>query len=275
MYVEGRKMEKISIVTICLNEEEKIQETLESALKQTYTDIEYVIKDGCSTDNTNETIKIVIEKYGEKNIKHIIQADTGIYDAMNQAIDYCTGDWVIFMNSGDLFATSNILERIFESNKYENYGVLYGDAMVRDDVGDSVWKGNITRIEKGMPFCHQSCLIRREILRKYPFDTKFKIAADYNNILQLYINNIAFYNTNKIISIFRLDGVSSTRFIQRYKEKKRAQSLHGIGDNSKIKYQIGLLGEMIKTIVSKYCPKYLLKQLKVIYIKYFKRYENV
>ena len=90
----------ISIITICFNAEQNIAKTMESVLNQTYHNIEYIIKDGKSLDRTNEIIEQYKEKFEKKGIRflHIIQEDQGIYDAMNQAINSITGQYVIYMN---------------------------------------------------------------------------------------------------------------------------------------------------------------------------------
>lgn len=276
MGCRGENMFLVSIITICLNEEKTIEETLQSVLQQTYLNVEYVIKDGGSNDNTNEIIKKTIHKYPQKKIKHIVRKDKGIYDAMNQAVEVCSGEWINFMNSGDKFYNKNVIKKIFNNFEYSEYGVLYGDAIVKEEGIEAIWEANINRISKSMPFCHQSCFIKKELMLRYPFNTELKIAADYNNILDLYINSISFYNIKMCISIFQMNGLSSTNFVQRYKEKKRVQFEHGIGNNSKLVYGFELFFEKIKSYIINNFPKKLLRNLKRIYIiKKYVRKENV
>lgn len=267
---------KISIVTIVKNDFNKIEYTMKSILQQTFTDFEYIIKDGMSNDGTLDRILEIREKYPQKNIKLIRTVDKGIYDAMNQSVTQCNGKWVIFINSGDAFYNSEVLEKVFmKESEFDNAGILYGDAIVRDDAGDMMWKADINLIKKRMPFCHQSCFIRRDVLLKFPFDTNLKIAADYNNILDIYSDDIEFYSTERIISIFELTGVSTKNFVTKYKERNEVILSHGYKSYKGIHFLVGLFTQYCKEIIWEIMPENVHAVIRKFYKVYVKKYRDV
>lgn len=267
------KQVKVSVITIVKNGYDDITYTMESVLKQSFFDFEYIIKDGGSSDGTVDLINKLIEKYPDRDISLISSLDKGIYDAMNQAVHYCHGQWVIFINCGDAFLNINLLEEVFrEKDNFVNYGVVYGDAVVRDECEDMIWEADISLIQKKMPFSHQCCFIKRDLLLEYPFDIKFKIAADYNNILDLYSHNIQFYYFKGVISIFKINGISSQEFLKRYKEKLKIISAHGYKYNNFISICGEMVIQSIKTIVIRTLPPQILNRLKRYYKIHIKEY---
>lgn len=265
---------KVSVITIVRNDSLNIEKTMHSILAQTYKNYEYIIKDGLSTDGTQEIIERVREKNPKSAIKFVSCKDSGIYDAMNQAVSYCTGEWICFINSGDAFADENVLFEIFKNDRnFQGAGVLYGDAIVRDETGDAIWKADLSKIEKKMPFCHQSCFVKRCYATQYPFDTGLRIASDYNQILDLYVNEVIFEKLDRVIAIFELDGVSSTKFIDRFKERNLVIANHGFCNKGKISLMFEYIMEGIKTILVKIMPRKVLNSLKQWYKVNIRHYE--
>ncbi len=266
----------ISVITIVRNGINDIEKTIYSVLRQNYQNIEYIIKDGLSTDGTSERIRDIIDKEDASNIVYVNQKDHGIYNAMNQAISYCHGEWIMFLNCGDEFIDENILKDLFDDKaRYANHGVIYGDVLIQDETRDFVWRADISLINKKMPFSHQSCFVRREFFNKHMFNEELKIAADYNLILDLFLDNVAFFNSNKIISVFDLTGVSSTKYVDRYKEKNMVLQAHGMLEKNKIRYWADLLMEYLKEKIDCVVPPKLKKQLRRYYKKYVKKYEEM
>lgn len=122
------KMLKFSVVTVCFNAENTIQETMFSVLNQTYKNIEYIIIDGKSKDNTLSVISKMQSQYSQRDIKVVSESDKGIYDAMNKALKIASGDFLIFLGADDHFISANVLERfsVFMTDNNCNY---YGNVL--------------------------------------------------------------------------------------------------------------------------------------------------
>lgn len=119
------KQIKISIITIVLNDKQNIEETIQSVVSQNI-EIEYIVIDGASTDGTLD----VLQKHKDKIDTIISEKDSGIYKAMNKAIDMANGEWICFMNSGDMFYDSKVLKNILPKID-DSVDIVYGDQEVR------------------------------------------------------------------------------------------------------------------------------------------------
>ena len=266
---------KVSVVTICFNEEKKIRKTMESVLKQTYENVEYIIKDGVSTDNTNVTIDAILSDYEGKNVRHIIKLDDGIYDAMNQAISECQGEWIIFINAGDYLATNDILKDIFDKDISERIDILYGNVITKDFSGESVWIADINKLPYKMPFSHQACFIRTKIAKELEFDVDYRIVADYEMILRCYERGCLFQNVNNIIAVFELDGVSSQNYLEKNKEHYQVLSNHKIMNTKLIlKYPCEMCLAWIKSFIDKHVSMRMQINLRKLYKTRIKGYVN-
>ena len=197
----------ITVITVARNCQDTIEDTIVNVINQKYKNIEYIIIDGDSSDNTLEIIK----KYDRSIDYWMSEQDNGIYDAMNKGIDLATGDWINFMNAGDSFYNYNLFNTIFDRIEYNKFDVIYGDFIAKDVINQSevrVRAKPIKKIFSGMVFSHQSVIIKSKIVKLYPFDLKYKTAADYNQTLLLFTNNYKFLNTKLIFSKMTIDGVS-------------------------------------------------------------------
>jgi glycosyltransferase involved in cell wall biosynthesis len=225
---------KISVVTVVYNGVESIESTILSVISQTYDSIEYVIIDGGSRDGTQDVIK----KYEGKISYWVSEPDKGIYDAMNKGIEAANGDWVLFLNAGDVFFNDNILS-IVQSELY-NCDVLYGKTAIKQKNGNmSVRDYYSLRLDwKVIPYCHQSVLIKRKFLREVLFNTNYKIAADYNQYFSLKTKDSKFKSINEIISIYDNDGYSSLNHKALLNEYKKISLLNHFGVLEKIKISL-------------------------------------
>lgn len=202
----------ISIITVVYNGETTIKDTIESVLNQTYNNIEYIIIDGNSTDNTLKIVKEYGEKFKEKGIiyKWISEPDNGIYDAMNKGIDLANGKWINFMNSGDLFCNTSVLYDLTQDFKDDSKDVIYGDTLaIFEKHSKKLTPRRLSEFYKGMPFCHQSVFIKSKKMEQIKFNTDYTICSDYDFFYRLYLSGIPYYYVNSIISIYDLNGVSS------------------------------------------------------------------
>ena len=203
---------KLSIITVCRNAEKTIQNTIESIVSQSYTDFEYIVIDGKSTDSTYEIIKTYDSKFHNKGIRyiHISEKDNGIFDAMNKGITKASGEWINFMNADDTFHDKEVLESVFGGNNdYTSIDVIYGDTVRIDKTGKVLGKGrNIDSIKLNMPFCHQSSFTRSNLMKKKGFDLNYQV-SDYNFFLRVYIEGCRFYYIERIITDYSLEGYSN------------------------------------------------------------------
>lgn len=174
---------KFSILVVCLNPGDKLKQTIDSILMQTCEDYEIVIKDGGSSDGSAREVTAL---YKEKDfVRCFVQKDTGIYDAMNQAVALAEGEYVLFLNCGDTFASEAVLS---ETERYmgENpdRGIYYGDTFCEQTQTRVASPREITPFVcyRNIP-CHQSCFYKKELFGKKPYDPSYKIRADYDHFL--------------------------------------------------------------------------------------------
>ena len=213
---------KISVVTVCYNAASLIGETILSVINQTYPNLEYIIIDGKSKDNTVNIIK----KYESKITRWISEPDEGIYYAMNKGLKYATGDYVIFMNAGDTFCHEKILEE-FVPQIDEDTIVAYGDIyMVKEHYKYRAAHMSEELLEEKMPFCHQATFVRLNYHKKHPFDTSFKIVSDYNLFYHAYFTEkVKFQYVHCAVANFDSRGLSSANFRLTRREWLRVNGL--------------------------------------------------
>ncbi len=176
---------RFSVVVVCLNPGDKLNRTLDSVLSQTCTDYEIVVKDGGSRDGSVEAMR------SDPKIRLYREKDGGIYEAMNQAVSYAEGDFVLFLNCGDFLPDERVLERTSayiekETGRGTDLSrlVLYGDTMGEKNGVMIVSPPHIDGFTcyRNIP-CHQACFYSRELCLDKPYDPSFRIRADYEHFL--------------------------------------------------------------------------------------------
>ena len=220
----------ISVITVCFNEEAEIDRTLKSIYDQTYEDYEVVVKDGGSGDGTVEKAEKWRSRFEKKGIafKLISGPDKGIYDGMNSGVEAAEGEFVNFMNAGDSFFSETVLKEIFENRDYGDADLIYGDA-AEEEFGELHYFRKCPElIESRMPFSHQSVFVKRELLLKYPFDLKYRIAADYDFLLKLHDEGAEFKDSGVLVARVGKTGTSSLKLKETYLETYRLWKSHGI-----------------------------------------------
>lgn len=227
------KHPRLSVITVCYQAEDGIARTLRSVLEQTFTDYEYIIKDGGSTDRTNAIIASWQPRFAEKGICliHRSEPDGGLYEAMNQAVEEARGDWCSFLNAGDYYFGPQTLARVF-SQDYEET-VVYGNTVEVEAGVPYHLEGDISRIREKSLICHQSALIRTDWMKTAGYNTRYRIAADYDFFLKTYMEGKTFRKLDQYIAVFIKDGVSSTNEWGRVQETEAVrESWHLIDRNS-------------------------------------------
>lgn len=205
-------MKKFSIITVCLNIEDEIGNTISSVLNQTYTDFEYIIKDGASKDRTVSIAQSFASAFAEKGNSYriISESDGGIYDAMNQAVRAAQGEWIIFMNAGDQFAEKSVLEQVVQSGCLDDADIVYGDRVLHDQKLYCYQKAYpLEQMRVGLPFCHQSTFTKRQLFDNNAYSLKYRICSAFHFYLRLYQEEKKFVYLPLAISIYDVNGVSS------------------------------------------------------------------
>ncbi len=201
------KLPLFSIITICKNSEKTIHHTIESVLNQTFTDYEYIIIDGKSTDGTLDIIKKYEPEFNGK-LKWISEEDDGIYYAMNKGIKMASGDIVGIINSDDWYER-NTLEIILKEYKKNKNSIFYGLLKVWKNEKEKYIYSNYYKNLPQVMIQHPTMFVPKKIYKKYGlYDIFYKVAADYDFCLRLFYNNIKFIQIEKLIANFRLGGFS-------------------------------------------------------------------
>lgn len=202
---------KISIITIVFNGEKVIERTIKSVINQTYKNIEYILIDGASKDNTMQ----VVEKYKNHFAKIVSEPDKGIYNAMNKGLKFVTGDYVVFANSGDSVASNDVFEKVVAAVTKEQHlpDMVYGNYR---ESGEGAMEKEIPcygheRVWYGMFASHQSIIYSVKMLRdnNISFDESYKVAADYKMTMQSVVASKNFLRVPFCISEFDITGISN------------------------------------------------------------------
>jgi glycosyltransferase involved in cell wall biosynthesis len=202
-------MNKLSIITINFNNADGLKKTIESIASQTFSDFEYIVIDGGSTDGSVE----VIEKYSDKITYWVSEKDKGIFNAQNKGIEKANGEYCLFLNSGDYLVNNDVLTDVFKQNHTED--IIYGDMMID-------WGNGIIRLGK-MPdtisffqmvsdtLWHPVSFIKRQLFEQYGnYDESYKMVADYEFFFRTIImKNVSTFHIPLPISVYNVEGLSS------------------------------------------------------------------
>ena len=239
---------RISVVTVCYNAVDCIEQTMLSVLDQTYHDIEYIIIDGGSTDGTVDIIK----KYADRLAYWISEPDKGIYDAMNKGIAVATGDYINFMNAGDTFRDQSSIYTYVDVIKPESE-IIYGDVIIkyhsRFQYRKPLW---LDHLSECLPFCHQSVIVKTGLLRDRQFDTSYRILGDYDFFYSCYKRGLCFQYIPEALSVYdSTEGVSKDCLSEIMAEKFR---IWGIEHNwlLKLPWQVKLIKDKSSHAIKKY-----------------------
>ncbi|NCD70416.1 glycosyltransferase family 2 protein [Mucilaginibacter agri] len=212
---------KLSIITIVYNNVRDIERTVKSIIGQTYNNIEYVVIDGASNDGTLD----ILNKYRQSINVFVSEPDKGIYDAMNKGLALATGDYVLFMNSGDEIYALNTVANIFASSP--DADIYYGETEMINDAGESLGQRrhqapkNFTwrDFKYGMSVSHQAIYIKRSLTE--PYDKRYSLSADIDWILKAAKKAKKIVNVNHYVAKYLVGGMSKKKHRQSLKERFR------------------------------------------------------
>jgi glycosyltransferase involved in cell wall biosynthesis len=227
---------KVSIVTVCFNSAATIEQTIQSVLQQNYPELEYIIVDGASKDDTLN----IINRYATKIAKIVSEPDKGIYDAINKGIGLASGDLIAVLNSDDFYVDANVVSDVVEAFKNNNCDCSYGDLnyVDKDDPSKIKRKWISGKYKHGMFFKgwmppHPTFFLKNDCYKKYGvYNLKLKSAADYELMLRmLHVNKIKAGYVPRVLVKMRVGGKSNVSLLNRIKanrEDKLAWELNNI-----------------------------------------------
>lgn len=221
------QMKFFSIIVVSLNPGERLKQTLNSILEQTYTDYEVIVKDGGSKDGSLDFLKEegILEKHPQ--IRLIVQPDKSIYDGMNQAVSYVNGKYVQFLNCGDLFYDKTVLEKTAEyilnrektdtadGKKTEQLSpaIFYGNQynLLQNSIVTSAPQINDFTCYRNVP-CHQVCFYDGRLFVKRAYLPQYTVRADYEHFLYcIYEENARAFSMPVTVCMYEGGGYSETK----------------------------------------------------------------
>jgi len=210
---------KLSIITINKDNISGLKRTIDSVSEQSFTDFEWIVIDGCSTDGSRE----LIEKHSDKFSFWVSEPDKGIYDAMNKGSKKAQGDYLLFLNSGDWLYSQKTLEKVFSRKCEED--IIYGD-YAKVGVDSSVEK--VRSVDEVTFFglsnysiCHNATFIKKDMMLRFPYDTSLKIVADWKFFMQVLMSDGTFIHIKEYISYIDMNGISNNNLEQHAIEREK------------------------------------------------------
>ena len=242
---------KITVVTVTYNAEQTLERTLQSVASQTYPRVEHLIVDGLSVDGTLS----LIQEYAEDNsvcdtpheIQFIREPDSGLYDAMNKAIDNANGDYLVFLNAGDKFHSDDTLERVVETvssvhgNEFDEAtwpAVLYGETDIVDDNGVFLRHRRLQTPEvlswrsflSGMLVCHQSFYVRTDMARQFHYNLRYRFSGDFDWCIRIMKDaqqqGQSLFNTRMVLTDYLSEGMTTKNHRKSLLERFRIMCRH-------------------------------------------------
>lgn len=210
---------KLTVITIVYNNVKAIERTILSVLGQSYQNIEYIVIDGASGDGTLE----VINRYADRLAKVISEPDAGIYDAMNKGLALATGDYLLFMNSGDEIYDTQTVQSVFATAPSAD--IYYGETEMYDENWQSLgqrrhrapkhfdWRG----FRYGMNISHQAIYVKRALAQ--PYNLQYKYSADIDWIIKIAKKSSSIVNTHRYVAKYLVGGMSKQKHWESLKER--------------------------------------------------------
>ncbi len=218
---------KVSIITVVYNAKSALERTIKSVTKVKYPNLEYIIVDGGSTDGTRSVIEsnyLIVDRW-------ISEPDKGIYDAMNKGLSLATGEYVWFMNAGDLIYDPLILETIFKGSEYFS-DLYYGDTLISSPEGEILGlRGKkppkslkVNSFRNGMSVCHQSIIVRKSLTSEYNLEYRF--SSDIDWVINILKRGASTCNLGVIVSQFEVGGATTKNHLKSLSERWKIMRLH-------------------------------------------------
>lgn len=208
----------LSIITVNFNNRDGLQKTIDSVVAQSFRDFEWIVIDGGSTDGSRE----LLEQYAGHFSYWVSEQDKGVYNAMNKGVSIAHGDYLNFMNSGDIFADNNVLSKVFAEKHSED--ILYGDWILQF-ADKEIHVSDPNKLDLVNLFneciCHQSMFIKTELLREKGYDETYSIMSDWKRWLEAIISGKTGCYLPFLICVFDCSGRSFQYNEKYWREEKR------------------------------------------------------
>ena len=259
-------MIQFSIITVCLNAGQGLLDTVARTLSQTYENFEIIVKDGGSQDGSIEKLP------SDPRIRVVIKKDTGIYDAMNQGIEEARGDYLIFMNCGDWFYSTEALREIAEGIGEDREPLYYGKCFDRMTGQVRAYPKQLTRMTcYRTMICHQATIYRADVLKQRPYDLSYRMLADREMLWYLiYKKKVKPKYLDTVIADYQGGGESADqKHIQRNRADQRRllDTYYPKSEQLKYKLMMALTFQKLRVVLSK-SPKYSKYYFKTIQTLY-------
>lgn len=210
---------KLTVITVVYNNARDIERTMLSVLGQTYSNIEYIVVDGASIDGTLE----IIDRYKDRISKLVSEPDKGIYDAMNKGLALATGDYVLFMNSGDEIYSAQTVAQVFAAAT--DADIYYGETEMINDKGESLGQRrhktpaqfNWRSFKYGMNVSHQAIYIKSALVE--PYDPQYQLSADIDWVIRAAKKANSIVNVHQYVAKFLVGGTSKSKHKQSLQER--------------------------------------------------------
>ena len=238
---------KITVATVTYNAESMLEPTLHSVEEQTHRNVEHLIVDGNSSDNTLELVREYLERNGAEAERHEIilvsEPDEGLYDAMNKALQKATGHYIVYLNAGDTFHSADTLETVARFACRHASGealpaVVYGQTDVVDEEGNYLHPRHLTAparltwrsFQRGMLVCHQAFYARTDIAKRTPFNLKYRYSADVDwciNIMKAAERkSLPMVNVHQVVAHYLREGQTTLHHRDSLKERFSVMKQH-------------------------------------------------
>lgn len=232
---------KITVATVIWNPGLLLQRTLDSVMEQDYDNIEHVIVDGRSKDNT----MILLHQYQERNslravrreINMLSEPDNGLYDAMNKAINMATGDYIVFLNAGDKFHSTSVLSEVAKCAESQP-AVIYGNTDIVDDDGTFLYQRRLQpppqlhwrSFRQGMLVCHQAFFARTDIAKENLYNLKYRYSADFDWCIRIMKTaerlGLPMVNAGIVVADYLEEGMTTANHRKSLFERFRIMAVH-------------------------------------------------
>jgi glycosyltransferase involved in cell wall biosynthesis len=256
-FAETLMSPKVSVITVNRNMADELSSTIESVLAQTYACVEYLIVDGGSSDGSVGLIR----DHADRIAWWVSERDRNLYDAMNKGVRAATGDWVVFMNSGDCFTHDNVLREVFAED-HADADLVYGHAIWHHPA-----EGIDTRragkppavLPLGMNCSHQSLFARRDLLLRHPFDERL-LVADYDFVVWAWVEGARFKLIDRIVCRATAGGISDRRRLLSLRQRVQVLRRYRLMNAAlRLRYAAMMVHQPLAGLIKPLLPIWLLK----------------